>query len=72
MIEIPKPHSNRGGYRIAGPGKKIGRPRFLPPNMHRTTVYLDKETLTTLSSISSSISQAIRTLAANHPDSHLD
>lgn len=66
MNKIPKPHSNRGGHRIPGPGKKLGRPRFLPTNMHRTTVYLDEKTLSTLSSISNSISEAIRTLAAKH------
>lgn len=60
----PIPTYTRGDHCPPGQGKKLGRPRVLPANMHRTTVYLDDKTLSVLSSIARSTSEAIRILAA--------
>ena len=57
--------NNWGGPRIAGPGKKIGRPSEIK-DARKITVYLDPATLTLLESIHPVRSKAIRILAAQY------
>jgi hypothetical protein len=64
MSETKAPYKveRRGGVRIPGPGKSIGRPREVIDPI-TVSVYLDRPTKTVLDTISTNQSEAIRKMA---------
>ena len=66
-----KVHKNWGGTRIAGEGKKIGKPAEIGSNGKRYQDYLDDETIAILAQINNNRSEAIRVLARKYQEQTL-
>lgn len=60
-----------GGKRIAGEGKKIGKPAEIGSNGKPYQIYLDDETIAILAEVKPNRSEAIRILARKYKEQTL-